>query len=267
MKIHPTAIIDSSVKLGLNVEIGAYAVISGNVTIDDNCKIYNHASITSLENGGTTIGKGNIFFPFCSVGAAPQDLKFHNEPSFTEIGNNNTFRESITVHSGTEGGGYKTIIGSNGLFMAGAHIAHDCHVGNHVILANNVSVAGHVIVGDYVIIGGHSAVHQFVRIGNNAMIGGMSAIESDIIPYGNAFGERASLQGLNLIGLKRKNFSRESISMLRDAFDEIFDKNAGETISKRIVSISDKYKDNTEVMQIIDFIKSADNRAICQPKK
>ncbi len=261
-KIHPTAIIENSVKLGNNVEIGAYSVISGNVTIGDNCKIYNHASIT----GKTTIGNGNKFFPFCSIGIIPQDLKFHNEESSTIIGDNNSFREHTTVHSGTEGGGHKTIIGNNCLFMVGAHIAHDCNVGNNVILANNATLAGHVVIENHVIIGGLSAIHQFVRIGSHAMVGGMSGIESDVIPYGNAFGERASLQGLNLIGLKRRSFTREAISILREAFDEIFDKSQG-TINQRLESLSEKYKNNDEVMQVINFIKKADNRAICQPKK
>lgn len=261
-KIHPTAIIEDSVKLGNNVEVGPYAVITGNVTIGDNCKIYNHASIT----GKTTIGSGNKFFPFCSIGIIPQDLKFHNEESSSIIGDNNTFREHTTVHSGTEGGGGKTMIGSNCLFMVGAHIAHDCIIGNSIILANNVILAGHVVVEDHAIIGGLSAVHQYVRIGKHAMVGGMSGIESDIIPYGNAFGERASLQGLNLVGLKRRNFTRETISALREAFDEIFDKSQG-TINQRLGTLSEKYKNNDEVMQMIDFIKTADNRAICQPKK
>ncbi len=265
-KIHSTAIIGDNVKLGNNIEIGAYAVISGNVEIGDNCKIYNHASITSAENGKTIIGTGNKFFPFCSIGIIPQDLKFNNEESHTIIGDNNNFREHTTIHSGTKGGGSKTIIGSNNLFMVGVHIAHDCIVGNHIILANNATLAGHVIVEDYAIIGGLSAIHQFVRVGTHAMVGGMSGIESDVIPFGNAYGERASLQGLNLIGLKRRNFTRDAIIHIREAFDEIFDKNQG-TINERLNILSEKYKDNLEVMQIINFIKKADNRAICQPKK
>lgn len=260
-KIHPTAIIESSVKLGNNVEVGAYTVITGNTKIGEGTKIIAQAHIT----GNTKIGKNNTIYPFASIGTAPQDLKFKGEEVFLEIGDNNTIREHVTINPGTVTGASKTIIGNNCLFMVGAHIAHDCVVGNNVILANNATLAGHVQVGDNAIIGGLSAVHQFVRIGANAMVGGMSGIESDVIPYGNAFGERASLNGLNLIGLKRKNFDREKIHSLRNAFKDIFE--ADGNMSEKISKVKDEYKNNNEVLEIISFIETGKDRAICQPKK
>jgi UDP-N-acetylglucosamine acyltransferase len=260
-KIHPTAIIESSVKLGTNIEIGAYTVITGNVKIGDGTKIIAQAHIS----GNTTIGKNNIIYPFASIGTAPQDLKYNGEEVYLEIGDNNTIREHVTINPGTITGATVTKIGNNCLFMVGAHIAHDCVVGNNVILANNATLAGHVQVGDNAIIGGLSAIHQFVRIGANAMVGGMSGIESDVIPYGNAFGERASLNGLNLIGLKRKNFDREKIHSLRNAFKDIFE--ADGTMNEKLLKVREEYNNNNEVAEIISFIENGKDRAICQPKK
>jgi UDP-N-acetylglucosamine acyltransferase len=260
-KIHPTAIIENSVKLGKNVEVGAYSVISGNVEIGDNTKIISQAHIT----GNTKIGKNNIIYPFSSIGTAPQDLKYKGEEVYLEIGDNNTIREHVTINAGTITGNTVTKIGNNCLLMVGAHIAHDCIVGNNVILANNATLAGHVQVGDNAIIGGLSAVHQFVRIGANAMVGGMSGIENDVIPYGNAFGERASLNGLNLVGMKRKNFDRETIHSLRNAFKDIFE--AEGNLNEKISKVKEDYVNNNEVLEIIKFIETANDRAICQPKK
>ena len=259
-KIHKTAIIEGNVQLGNDVEVGPYVVISGNVKIGDGTKIIAQSHIT----GNTTIGKNNKIFPFASIGTQPQDLKYAGEEVFLEIGDNNTIREHVTINPGTVTGATKTVIGSNCLLMVGAHIAHDCVVGNNVILANNATLAGHVQVGDNAIIGGLSAIHQFVRIGANAMVGGMSGIESDVIPYGNAFGERASLNGLNLIGLKRKNFSREVIHSLRNAFKDIFESEG--TMNEKIERVKSEYKNNNEVSEIISFLETAKDRAICQPK-
>jgi len=260
-KIHTTAVIEGNVTFGDNVEVGPYTVISGNVEIGDNVKILAQAHIS----GNTKIGDNTKIFPFASIGTAPQDLKFHNEEVFLEIGTNNLIREHVTMNPGTEGGGRYTRVGNNCLFMVGAHVAHDCRVGNNVILANNATLAGHVQVGDFAVIGGLSAIHQFVRIGHNAMVGGMSGIESDVIPYGNAFGERASLNGLNLIGLKRKNFTKETIHTLRGAFKDLF--NGEGNISARISKTKNEYKDSAEVMEIIEFLEKNDDRAICQPKR
>ncbi len=259
--IHKTAIIEGNVKLGNNVEVGPYCVIMGNVEIGDNTKIIAQAHIS----GNTKIGKNNKIYPFASIGTAPQDLKYNNEEVFLEIGDNNTIREHVTINPGTITGAKYTRIGNNCLLMIGAHIAHDCEVGNNVILANNATLAGHVKVGDSAIIGGLSAIHQFVRIGAHAMVGGMSGIESDVIPYGNAFGERANLNGLNLIGLKRRNFSRETIHSLRNAFKDIFESEG--KLEEKISKVKSEYQDNKEVSEIIDFLENAKDRAVCQPKR
>jgi len=259
-KIHPTSVIESSVKLGVGVEIGPLCFISGNVEIGDNVKIISQAHIS----GNTKLGSGCKIFPFASLGTAPQDLKYKGEEVSLEIGENNTIREYVTVNLGTVTGAGKTVVGNNCLLMIGAHIAHDCVIGNHVILANNVALAGHVQVGDHAIIGGLSAIHQFVRIGAHAMVGGMSGIDADVIPYGNAFGERATLNGLNLVGLKRRNFSREAIQSLRGAFKDIFEEEGN--FSDRLIKAKNEYQNIKEVSEIIKFLESANDRAICQPK-
>lgn len=260
--IHATAIIDPSVKLASDVQVGPYCIISGNVEIGAGSVLHSHVVIS----GDTKIGKNNTFFPFCTVGVRPQDLKFKGEESRTEIGDNNTIREHVTIHSGTEGGGHVTKIGNNCLLMVGVHIAHDCLVGNHVILANNATLAGHVHVGDHAVLGGLSAVHQFARIGAHAMIGGLSGIEGDVVPYGNAFGERAHLEGLNLNGLKRRGFSREEIQSLRAAFRTLF-ASENSTFESRVKETAEQFSDNKVVMEIIEFIKQDSSRSICQPKK
>lgn len=262
--IHPTAIIEESVKLGKNNIIGAYTVISSNVEIGDNNKIHNNVSITAT--GTTKIGSNNEIFSFSSIGSAPQDLKYNGELTRLEIGDNNKIREHVTINPGTSQDEGLTKIGSNCLFMMASHIAHDCIVGNGVILANNATLAGHVQVEDFAIIGGLSAIHQFVRIGSHAMIGGMSGIEGDVIPFGMAFGERANLQGLNLVGMKRKKIARDSINKVRNLFDETFNKSEGQ-LEERLEKIKDNYSDSTEAQEIIDFILNSDNRSICQPKK
>ena len=262
--IHPTAIIEDSVKLGSGNTIGAYTVISGNVEIGDNNKIHNQVNITAI--GSTKIGNGNEIFPFSSIGTSPQDLKYSNEKTNLEIGNNNKIREHVTINPGTSQDNSLTKIGNSCLFMMASHIAHDCIVGDGVILANNATLAGHVKVGNGAIIGGLSAIHQFVRIGANAMVGGMSGIEGDVIPFGMAFGERAHLQGINLVGMKRKNLNRESISEIRSLFNDTF-KEADGRLEDRLNKIKDRYLSTPEAKEIIDFILSSDNRSICQPKK
>jgi UDP-N-acetylglucosamine acyltransferase len=259
-KIHTTAIIEDGAKIGNNVEIGAYSVVGSNVKLGDNVKLYSHVAI----DGDTTIGDGTRIFPFASIGHIPQDLKFKGEKSTLVIGKNNTIREHVTMNPGTEGDAMTTLIGDNCLFMVAAHVAHDCVVGNNVILANNATLAGHVKVGDYAIIGGLAAVHQFVRIGHHAMIGGMSGIENDVIPYGQAMGERATLCGLNLVGLKRGNFKREEIHTLRNAYRVLFSQEG--TLQERIEDAAEMFKDNNGVNDIVQFIRSSSSRAICQPK-
>lgn len=258
--IHKTAIIEDGAKISENVTIGAFCVIGSNVVIADNVKIKSHVVI----EGYTEIGENTIIYPFASIGTAPQDLKYSGEKSHLIIGKNNVIREYVTMNPGTKGDKLLTKVGDNCLFMIGAHIAHDCVIGNNVILANNATLAGHVKVGNHAIIGGLSAVHQFVRIGNNAMIGGMSGIENDVIPFGQANGERATLAGINLVGLKRANFEREEISEVRKAYNLLFCDEG--TLKERIEKASKEFSDNKLVKQIIEFIEKNGSRAICQPK-
>lgn len=259
-KIHDSAIINYGAKIGKNVEIGEYCVVGKDVTLEDNVKLHSHVVV----EGYTTVGTGTVIFPFASIGHAPQDLKYKGEKSKLIIGKNNIIREHVTMSPGTEGDNMITQIGDNCLFMVASHVAHDCMIGNNVIMANNATLAGHVKVGDFAIIGGLSAVHQFVRIGHHAMIGGMSGIESDVIPYGQAMGDRASLCGLNLVGLKRRAFEREDIHALRNAYRLLFAHEG--TMQERIEDVAGMFKDNKGVMEIIKFISENSSRAICQPK-
>ena len=207
--VHPTAVVSSQANIGNDVRIGPYCVIGPESVIGDGVFLHSHVVI----DGQTVVGEGTNIYPFASIGLPPQDLKYKGEDSSLIIGARNQIREHVTMNPGTEGGGMKTIIGDDCLFMIGSHVAHDCIIGNHVILANNATLGGHVQVGDFAIIGGLSGIHQFVRIGAHAMVGGMSGVEQDLIPYGSAMGERAKLRGLNLIGLQRRDFSREDINL------------------------------------------------------
>ena len=255
--IHPTAIIDKKAKISRNVEIGPYSVIGPGVEIGDNTIIQSHVSIF----GNTKIGNGNKIYPFVSINE-PQDLKYDGELTNLVIGNNNKIREYVTINPGTVGGGGKTVIGNNCLFMISSHIAHDCKVGNNVIVANNVPLGGHAIIEDNVVIGGNSAVQQFTRIGKMAMIGGMTGVLNDVIPYGLSTGNRNSLQGLNLIGLRRAKFNNKDILGLSEAYKEIFfSKNIIENISK----IDNSLIENPLVKDVINFITKDKKRSICTP--
>ena len=255
--IHQTAIIDKKAKISMNVEIGPYCVVGPNVEIGENNIIQSHVSIF----GNTKIGNGNKIYPFVSINE-PQDLKYDGELTNLIIGNNNKIREYVTINPGTIGGGGQTVIGDNCLFMISSHVAHDCKVGNNVIIANNVPLGGHAIIEDNVVIGGNSAVQQFTRIGKMAMIGGMTGVLHDVIPYGLSTGNRNSLQGLNLIGLRRAKFENKDILGLSEAYKEIFaTKNLTENISK----LNSSYQDNQLVKNVIDFITKDKKRSICTP--
>ena len=255
--IHPTAIIDPKAKINENVQVGPYCVIGPNVEIGEDTIIQSHVSI--LAN--TKIGKGNKIYPFVSIND-PQDLKYNNEPTNLIIGDNNKIREYVTINPGTVGGGGKTVIGNNCLFMISSHIAHDCQVGNNVIIANNVPLGGHAIIEDNVVIGGNSAVQQFTRIGKMAMIGGMTGVLHDVIPYGLSTGNRNSLQGLNLIGLRRAKFENKDILGLSEAYKEIF---ATQNLTDNIGKLNGSFKDNPLVKNVIDFITKDKKRSICTP--
>ena len=256
--IHKTAIIDSKANISENVEIGPYSVIGPYVEIGEGTIIQSHVNIT----GQTKIGKKNIIYPFASIGNDPQDLKFQGEETKLEIGNNNKIREYVTINPGTKGGGGLTKVGNNCLFMVSAHIAHDCFVGDNVILANNVPLGGHAHIGDNAIIGGNSAVQQFTRVGKSAMIGGMCGVVRDIIPYGIAHGNRSVLQGLNLIGLRRKNIPNKEIMTLSDAYKEIF---KNENLTENLSNLSNEFKNNELVAEVIEFIETDKKRPICTP--
>ena len=259
-QIHPTAIVAPGAVLAEDVAVGPYCIVGGEVRLRAGVVLRSHVVV----DGRTTIGEGTRIFPFASIGLEPQDLKYRGERSSLTIGRNNTIREYVTMNPGTEGGGMVTQVGDNGLFMVGVHIAHDCQVGDHVILANNATLGGHVVVEDYAVLGGLSAVHQFVRIGRHAMIGGMSGVERDVIPYGQVMGDRARLTGLNIIGMQRRGFSREDIQGLRNAYQFLF--SADGTFSDRVSETAERFGDIGPVADILAFIRADSSRAICQPK-
>ncbi len=261
-KIHPTAVVSPKANIGQNVEIGAYCVIGDEVKIGDGTILKSHVVI----EGDTTIGKNNTIYPFATIGVAPQDLKFKGEKSQVIIGDNNSIREHVTIHLGTKDGAMVTKVGNNCLLMVGVHIAHDCVVGNNIILANNATLAGHVEVGDHVVIGGLSAVHQFARIGSGAMIGGMSGVENDVIPNGLVMGERASLAGLNLVGLKRRGVSREEIHALRNFFKKLFSDDKIQ-FSNRVEIIAQEFSESKVVQDVLSFVRAESSRSFCQPKE
>ena len=258
--VHPTALVDGKARLGEGVSIGPYCVVGGGVSLGERCKLASHVVV----DGRTDIGPDTQIFPFASIGLAPQDQKYDGERSTLRIGDRNVIREHVTINPGTRGGGMVTRVGDECLLMVGAHVAHDCAVGDHVIMANNATLAGHVAVEDYAIIGGLSAVHQFCRIGKHAMVGGMSGVECDVIPYGSVMGDRARLSGLNIVGLKRRGFSRTDISALRRAYRLMFA--AEGTMSERLEDVVEAYSNQEAVMEIVNFIRSDSNRAMCQPR-
>ena len=256
--IHRTALVDPKAKLHSSVKVGPYSVIGADVEIDENTEIKSHVSIV----GNTKIGKNNKIYPFASIGNDPQDLKFQGEITKLEIGNNNKIREYVTINPGTKGGGGITKLGNNCLFMVSAHIAHDCFVGNNVILANNVPLGGHAYIEDNVIIGGNSAVQQFTRVGRFAMIGGMCGVVRDIIPFGIAHGNRSILQGINLIGLRRKNILNQDIMILSEAYKEIF---KNENLTDNLKNLSNELKKHELVSEVVSFIEKDKKRPICTP--
>ncbi|MCG8507714.1 MAG: acyl-ACP--UDP-N-acetylglucosamine O-acyltransferase [Rhodospirillales bacterium] len=258
-EIHPTAVIAKGARIGNDVAIGPYCCVGEHIVLDDGVTLHSHVVV----EGRTRIGANTRIFPFSSIGHIPQDLKYQGEPSELIIGANNTIREHVTMNPGTEGGGMVTRIGDNCLFMVGAHVAHDCRIGDHVIMVNNATLGGHVEIGDWAILGGLSAAHQFVRIGKHAMIGGMSGVENDVIPYGSVMGNRARLSGLNIVGLRRRGFSRDVIHALRNAYRLLFADEG--TMTERLSDVADMFADNEPVMEIVDFIQQDSSRAICQP--
>ena len=257
--IHQSSVVASQAKISKGVKIGPFCYVGPEVQLGENVELISNVHL----EGNTKIGKDTKIFPFVSIGTQPQDLKYNNEKNYTVIGDKNIIREYVTINPGTEGGGSKTTIGNNCLLMISSHVAHDCKIGNNVIIANNVPLGGHVTIEDFVVIGGNSAVQQFTRIGRLAMIGGMTGVLKDVIPFGLSIGNRNYLQGLNLIGLRRKKYDNKKIIGLDKAYKKIFSsKNLHENLSK----INGEYKDNELVNEVITFIEKDKKRPICAPE-
>jgi UDP-N-acetylglucosamine acyltransferase len=259
VSIHPSAVVDSQARLGVDVRIGPFCLVGPDTELGDGVELHSHVVIT----GRTRLGGGSVVFPFASLGHRPQDLKYHGEPSELVIGARNQIREYVTIQPGTEGGGMLTQVGDDCLFMASAHVAHDCKVGNHVILANNATLGGHVEIGDHAFLGGISAVHQFVRVGAHAMIGGMSGVEADVIPFGLVMGDRARLSGLNIVGMERRGFTRDEIRDLRAAYKDLF--HGGGVLAQRIERVGIAHPQSRVVTMVLDFIRARERRALCLP--
>ena len=257
--IHKSSEIDKNSKIGKDVKIGPFCYVGPEVELKDGVELISNVHI----EGNTKIGKGTKIFPFSSIGTQPQDLKYNNEKNSLVIGENNLIREYVTINPGTAGGGSVTSVGNNCLFMISSHIAHDCKIGNNVIIANNVPLGGHVTIEDSVVIGGNSAVQQFTRIGRLAMIGGMTGVLKDVIPFGLSIGNRNYLQGLNLIGLRRKKYDNQKIMELSKAYKEIF---ASKNLHENLIKISENHKDNELISEVIAFLEKDKKRPICSPQ-
>ena len=257
--IHKTAIINENAKISNDVEIGAYTVIGPNVSIEKGTKIHSHVNIM----GNTTIGQGNEIFPFASIGNDPQDLKYQGEENSLIIGNYNKLREYVNINPGTKGGGGVTKIGDGNLLMVFSHIAHDCNVGNNIVLANSVQVGGHVSIENNAIVGGSCAIHQHSRIGELSMVGGMTGVLSDIIPFGLSLGNRNNLVGLNLIGLRRAKISNENIKIMQESYNIIFQ---SENFRSNIDKLNSELRSNQFVKKILSFINSDKKRPISVPE-
>lgn len=249
--IHSTAIIDATAELDSGVEVGPYSIIGPRVRIGKNTRIGPHVVI----DGFTEIGEECTIFQFASLGAVPQDLKYRGEESRVIIGSNNTIREFVTINRGTAQAGGETRLGSNNLLMAYCHVAHDCRIGNHVVLANAATLAGHIEMEDHAIVGGLAAVHQFVRLGSYCIIGGCSGVSQDIPPYMMANGQRAQLYGLNIEGLKRHRFPEEAVNNLKKAYRLIF--RSGLTVEKALEQLESEIQNSAEVNHLITFIKAS----------
>jgi len=258
-KIHPTAVIHDGAKLGADVEVGAFCIVGADATLGDGVRLLSHVVVDGL----TTIGEATVAHPFAYLGGPPQHLGHKGEPTRLLIGARNIIREHVTMHTGTASGRGVTTVGSDGLFMASSHVAHDCIVGDHVVMANCATLGGHVQMADFVFMGGLAAAHQFSRIGRYSFIGGLAAVTKDVIPFGSVWGNHAHLEGLNLVGLRRRGFSREQINELRAAYRLLFADEG--TFQERLADTAETYAGSPEVMEIIDFIQADANRPLCLP--
>jgi UDP-N-acetylglucosamine acyltransferase len=260
-EIHPTAIIARGAKLGVGARIGPFCTVGANVTIEDGACLVSHVVV----DGRTHIGAGAVLYPFCTVGLEPQDLKYRGEPTGCEIGARTQIREHCTIHRGSVGANGVTRIGADCMLMAVAHVAHDCTLGDHVIVANNVVMGGHVSIGAHAVIGGSAAIHQFVRIGRAAMVGGVSGVEADVIPFGSVIGNRARLVGLNLIGLKRRGFDKAQIMRLRAAFGTLFRSDG--VFAERLAEVRARCGEDPLVAEVLAFIDAPSHRGLIRAAK
>ena len=257
--IDSTARIEPGAVIGEDVSIGPYCVVGQHAVIEDRCRLVAHVHIA----GHTTIGAGTVIYPFASLGTPPQSVKYRGGPTRLVIGPDCDIRESVTMNLGSEDGGGLTEVGAKCFFMVGSHVAHDCRVGNNVTFANNATLGGHVIVGDHVFFGGMSAVHQFVRIGEGAMIGGVTGVGGDVIPFGYAFGQYAKLVGLNVVGMKRRGHSRQDMHRLRRAYMALFS-DLG-TFDERLAAMTKEYAQDPLVGKVVAFLSAGGTRALTQP--
>ncbi len=254
--IHPTAVVAHGAELGRGVRIGPFCSIGPHVVIEDGVRLVSHVVV----DGHTRIGRDAVLYPFCTVGLEPQDLKYRGEPTRCEIGERTHVREHCTIHRGTVTGKGITRVGADCMLMAVAHVAHDCTVGQHVIIANNVVMGGHVSIADHAVIGGSAAIHQYVRIGRAAMIGGVSGVEADVIPFGSVIGNRARLAGLNVIGLKRRGFNKDQIMTLRAAFQCLFGPQG--VFADRLAQVRARWSGDKLVAEVLDFIDAPSHRGL-----
>lgn len=259
--IHPSAIVDPAAKIASDVEIGPFSIVGPDVTLQAGVRLMSHVVV----EGATTLGEGCVVHPFANLGGPPQHLGHKGEKTQLLIGPRNIIREHVTMHTGTASGRGVTTIGADGLYMVGSHIAHDCIVGDSVVMAKGATLGGHVTIGDFVFMGGLAAAHQFSRIGRYSFIGGLAAVTKDVIPYGSVWGNHAHLEGLNLVGLKRRGFSRETINALRAAYRLLFADEG--TFQERIEEVAENHAASPQVMEIVNFIRDEANRPLCLPQR
>lgn len=258
-KIHPMAVVEDGAVIGENVSIGPFCCVGPKVVLGDGVVLISNAVVT----GRTDVGPGTTIFPGAVIGAIPQAIDYHGEETTLSVGANCTIREGVTMNCGTVRGGGKTVVGDNNLFLANSHVAHDCQLGSHIILSNNVMLAGHVTIEDRAILGGGSAVHQFTRVGRQAFVGGLSAVSYDVIPYGMLNGNPGVLGGLNVVGMTRAGIEKATIHRVRKAFKAIFAEEG--TARSNAAAIRDDYADCKEAMEILDFIAAESDRALSSP--
>lgn len=260
-KIDSTARIEDGAVIGEGVTIGPYCVIGPHVTIGPECQLLSHVTVS----GHTTVGAGCVVHPFAALGGAPQDIGYRGEPTRLEIGERCTIRESATMNVGTVKGGGLTRVGARGFFMAYSHVGHDCQVGNDVIFANSATLGGHCEVGDYVYIGGLSAAHQFVRIGPQAMVGGVSGLRGDVIPYAMVSGQFAHLEGLNVVGMRRRKFTHARLQLVRSFYHDLF--HAPGVFAERLARAQSRAGDDPAIAEILAFIAAGKKRPLCMPSE